>query len=174
VAASRGGVEQLVSRESRTKSQRLQVFFGARPAAGTEISVTTVLCDECGFTYLPRPDKAAIDAKYRFLTNLDPEPGARPQRPRKSGNGGLSFIVIFEVAFLSSPSLGGHQAGAGWALCIRAVGKRGARKRRAPAEARRRLTPGISLKLKRRLLMPHTISISGVLRRQLSRLAARG
>jgi hypothetical protein len=66
----------------------------------TEISVTTVLCDECGFvTYLPRSDEAAIDAKYRLLTSLDLNRGPAPQMPRKSGNGELSFIAIFEASY---------------------------------------------------------------------------
>jgi SAM-dependent methyltransferase len=106
----------------------------------------------------------------------------RKAPPRQEPETHLNFFtrsspqrLCEEVGLASSPSLGGYRAGAGWALCIRAVGRRGTGKRRAshgPAEARRYLTPGISLKLKRRLLMPHTIS--GALRHQLSRLAARG
>ena len=39
-----------------------------------EVELTYKLCEVCGFvTYTPRPTALEVDAKYRFLTNLDPD-----------------------------------------------------------------------------------------------------
>jgi len=51
---------------------RYRVLFEVWLPDQEEITLTSKLCQDCGFvTYTPRPDSADIEAKYKFLSKLD-------------------------------------------------------------------------------------------------------
>jgi SAM-dependent methyltransferase len=55
---------------------RLRLLFDLW-AQADEFRIRTVLCENCGFVmYLPRPEEADLDAKYRYLSTLDEGAGS--------------------------------------------------------------------------------------------------
>ena len=54
--------------------RRLQVLFEIWCPGQSEVTLSSLLCRQCGFViYSPRPSEQEIDEKYRFLTSLAPD-----------------------------------------------------------------------------------------------------